>query len=483
MTKVPHHLYKAIPASLAVFFLITLLAMDGTAALPSSLGWYAIPNTRLRSVCPPNNFGGSSYQFASLCNGVTEAWNSGVMDTTRNRLIIWGGGHNDYSGNELYALNLNSLTLTRLTDPGLPVADPLVCPASLVNGTQPNARHTYDGIAYIANVDRMFVYGGAISCGGGMSSDLTWTYNFATSQWENRNPTGTKPRQDLGLVSAYDPNTGKVFVHDTLDLYAYTFSSNSWQKLTSNNTGIDYHLAGTIDPVRKKFVMVGGGQAWVYDISGSTFVRQALTAGGGSAIVNSGYPGLAYDPNTDRIVAWNGGNTVYSLNLDANTWTAISNFSGGPGAARAAGTYDRWSYSPASGVFVVVNSVDQDAFAFRLTSGGTPPPPDTTVPTVSLSAPAADTTVSGEVTVSANASDNVGIAGVQFKMDGANLGPEDTSSSYSISWNTTGTTNGSHTLTAVARDAAGNQATSSSITVTVSNDTTAPSGPTGLRLR
>ena len=65
------------------------------------------------------------------------------------------------------------------------------------------------------------------------------------------------------------------------------------------------------------------------------------------------------------------------------------------------------------------------------------------------------------MTVSANAADNVGVAGVQFKLDGANLGAEDTASPYSASWNTTTATNGSHTLTAVARDAAGNTTTAS----------------------
>src|SRR5439155_7685948 len=41
-------------------------------------------------------------------------------------------------------------------------------------------------------------------------------------------------------------------------------------------------------------------------------------------------------------------------------------------------------------------------------------PPDTTPPTVSITAPAAGSTVSGTVTVSASATDNVGVVGVQF---------------------------------------------------------------------
>ena len=50
---------------------------------------------------------------------------------------------------------------------------------------------------------------------------------------------------------------------------------------------------------------------------------------------------------------------------------------------------------------------------------------------MSLTAPASDATVSGTVTLSAAASDNVGVAGVQFKLDGVNLGAEDTTSPYS----------------------------------------------------
>ena len=103
------------------------------------------------------------------------------------------------------------------------------------------------------------------------------------------------------------------------------------------------------------------------------------------------------------------------------------------------------------------------------------PPPDTTPPTVAITAPAAGATVSGTVTVSANASDNIGVVGVQFYLDGATLGSEDTSAPYSISWNTTTSINGSHTLTAVARDAAGNHTTSAAIQATVANSTVAPS--------
>ena len=97
------------------------------------------------------------------------------------------------------------------------------------------------------------------------------------------------------------------------------------------------------------------------------------------------------------------------------------------------------------------------------------PPGDVTPPTVSLTAPANGTTVTGTVAVSASASDAGGIAGVQFRVDGAAVGSEDTLRRTASTGTPTGVTAGSHTLTAVARDAAGNVATSAAVTVTVAN--------------
>jgi large repetitive protein len=94
---------------------------------------------------------------------------------------------------------------------------------------------------------------------------------------------------------------------------------------------------------------------------------------------------------------------------------------------------------------------------------------DNTPPTVSISSPASGASVAGTMSVSSSAMDSVGVVGVQFKLDGANLGAEDTAAPYSISWNTTLAADGSHTLTTVARDAAGNTAISTAVAVTVDN--------------
>ena len=100
--------------------------------------------------------------------------------------------------------------------------------------------------------------------------------------------------------------------------------------------------------------------------------------------------------------------------------------------------------------------------------GGTPPPPDTTPPTVAITAPTQGATVFSLVSVSANASDNVGVAGVQFFVDGQPLGAEVITSPFSVVWDTTSTASlGNHVLTAVARDFSNNTTTSAPVSVTV----------------
>ena len=94
-------------------------------------------------------------------------------------------------------------------------------------------------------------------------------------------------------------------------------------------------------------------------------------------------------------------------------------------------------------------------------------------PAVAMTSPATGTGLHGIVTVSAAASDDHGVFGVQFKVDGVPLGSEDDAEPFEVSWNTLQASNGSHVLTAVARDGAGKES-AVSVTVTVANDATAP---------
>ena len=101
--------------------------------------------------------------------------------------------------------------------------------------------------------------------------------------------------------------------------------------------------------------------------------------------------------------------------------------------------------------------------------------PDTTPPTVAMTAPTAGAVVSGNsVSVTVTASDNDAVAGIQFLLDGATLGVENTTAPYSITWNKLTTSSGSHSISARARDRSANTATSAPVAVVVDNQP--PSG-------
>ncbi len=93
--------------------------------------------------------------------------------------------------------------------------------------------------------------------------------------------------------------------------------------------------------------------------------------------------------------------------------------------------------------------------------------PDAVAPTVGITSPAAGATVSGTINVSASASDNVGVVGVQFLLDGVNLGAEDDGGAVHGGLEHAPRRQRAHTLSARARDAAGNQTTSAAVSVTV----------------
>ena len=102
------------------------------------------------------------------------------------------------------------------------------------------------------------------------------------------------------------------------------------------------------------------------------------------------------------------------------------------------------------------------------------PPPDTTAPTLTLENPADGAAVTGTITLAASAVDDVSVAGVQFTLDGVNLGAEDTAAPYEVFWNSATVPNGAHVLAAIARDTTGNQQVATNVSVAVTNDATAP---------
>ncbi|MBW8886209.1 MAG: hypothetical protein JF616_00515 [Fibrobacteres bacterium] len=315
--------------------------------------WVELPCTnKIRNVLPTPIPDGNGPEK------IIDAWNSGVYDTKRDRLLIWGGGHHDYQGNEIYAFDIAAFTWERVTDPS----------------ATPVAVHTYDGIEYLPRYDKMFSQGGSVWPTGNATT-TTYTFDMASLTWEKR--ANTPLDGMLGVVSAYNPTDGTVIWDGAGDSFGrlsiYDPAKDTWTIRGSDAFG-NYHQTASFDPKRNIFLRLGGGLSLYYDLSQTGKVAaKAVNASGPATLAGVNYPGVDYDPVAEEFVAWHGGADVYSLNMDTKTWSSVAGTGSNPGTAVEDGTFNRWRYVPSRNVFLVVNSIDGNVFAYRNKAGSSAP--------------------------------------------------------------------------------------------------------------
>ena len=396
--------------------LFTLVAVVSTS-LPAQANpidslapghWYKVPNSHLQDVALQP----VDYQLRNIM----DSWSGGAFDTKRHRLIVWGGGHHDYWGNEIYTFNVDTLKWQRINDPYLPAkgyakiwdwgrSDVSISPIN-PDGT-PDSRHTYDGLVYLPNQDRFWMNGGSI-WPSGWGTLHTAEFNFDTGKWKYK---ADSPHGALDNSTAYDPVTGHIFEYWCGWIMEYDPVANTWA--TRGNASCEGHMVGEIDPVNRKFVILGGGRAFIYNITRSGWMSQKplnAVGDGASVMKNANHPGLVYDSAIKKIVGWAGGTNVYTLDLSASTprWEKFSPAAGNtvvPTPPAENGTYGRWQYVPSKNVFILVNSTKQDVYFYKLSAGAgtaiTPTPILNTAPapTVSISASPTSVTSGGSTTI------------------------------------------------------------------------------------
>lgn len=363
--------------------------------LPTTIGWFEVPNTQIYPICP--NI--TEIQGAIGCAGAIRAWNGGIADTTRNRLVFTGGGHENYWGNEVYALDIASLSLGSgpITNPTVPVGGIPPCqedwgsPPAIPSA--PSARENYGTLAYVAHLDKMFLFGGALAYSGCRSSGL-WLLDLPSLAWTEKDPTnGTQETLYTDINYAdYDPASKLVYIYIANNdvLASYSADTNTMTQLASGQAhGVAHiHSYGVLDPKRHIFLMMGAGYAAWFDLNVSPpqLVDVSLQVGGGTcgtttdpnypSIQDAPSPGLAYDPVQDKIVGWPGGNTAYIIDTSQTTSTTPTltcstvTFSGGPPASQPNGTFGRFRYFPGLNIFALVNDWQQNAFILRMTPPG-----------------------------------------------------------------------------------------------------------------
>ncbi len=342
----------------------TTLAATGGGGIPSTLGWYAIPNTTFIGLAPSGQTGTGC--GADLVGCVTDAWNSGAADINRNRLYFTGGGHDNYSGNEVYALDLNSLTMLRLTN-----ADPPNNSGSSTDPSgNPNSVHTYGGVSYIPSTDQLYRHAGAPYPTGVAGDVTTFLLSMSGLTWAQKDPVNGTPVTgnccNYQSFADYDPVTDLVWYTDVYDLWTYNSHTNT-QTLLSAVSNEHSHINCVVDYDARKFTCFGDSFIEQVDMTATTPTLTDITSqtSGCTALTASAYPGLAYDPVQKKVVAWMGGNTVYLF--DSNTLACSSqSFTGGPVQANQ-GTFNRFRYFPGLGVFAVVNKSTANAYVLRMT--------------------------------------------------------------------------------------------------------------------
>ncbi|MDO8471198.1 MAG: Ig-like domain-containing protein [bacterium] len=324
--------------------------------------WFMVPNSQLSAVAP-------SPLPPGRLSSVIDAWSGGAYDTTRDRLIVWGGGHGDYGGNEIYTFDVNTLKWSRPWGPSPNIPDPLGAPCHITyTDGNPVSRHTYSGLQYAPNVDKFWIQGGSLACGGGGAGNDTWTFDFSALKWTQKQ---NIPQTQLGVQTAYDPVTGHIFEQSMTKFFEYDPVGNIWTQ--RGDVGGDLgerNRTAVIDPVNRYFVSIGDGQFFVWDLR--TFRYFTPITSGVSGLQNTTAPGLDYDPISKKIILWKGGTDVYSLDTTTWTWARIAAASTNtviPTSPTATGTYGRFRYVPSKNEFILVNNVYGNVYIYKLSAG------------------------------------------------------------------------------------------------------------------
>ncbi len=411
--------------------LFTLTVVQGQPR-PTGYGWHQLPNTNMTSVCLGNEANGM-YSDPTMTTTTTYdfdcyqiiPWSGGVIDDNNQTLVVWGGGHSDYAGNEVSALNLNGTpSWQSITAPTMPVPfvwdgneweglQPYFVRAAdggqYQSGASPSSRHTYNSLQYVPYQNKLYSFGGAVANGGFLSQE-TWNLDLGSAAWTLVGPPySITPGYP---TTAYDPNTGHIIMHDkSWTLYDYNPATNAWTTL-STAYHVDDGTTAVVDPVNNLFVVVGaygtpGNTGYpsvpvsesiqVYPLT-APYAMQTWSDPSCDIIYRDG--GLAWDSALGLVVGYpGGGNQVYLLNtgpqdvvtafgtvpshkcLDVPISTNPSPVLGtdypqnpeGLTIGANLGIFGRFGYYPSLDTFAMVNDRTKNAWTMQLTGGGSSP--------------------------------------------------------------------------------------------------------------
>ncbi|WP_395377017.1 hypothetical protein [Marinicella sp. W31] len=330
-------------------------------ALPDGV-WTALPNTAINDVSGMD-IGCCDYTLGCDHSGIF-SYSGATLDTQGQRIILWGGGHNDYFGNQLLIFDIASLQWQMQTQPTSVCFFNDTPDYQFTNGL-PVSRHTYDHIGYINHLDVFFAFSGATAdappFNNGTSYGDAWTYAFNGAGWVDRTP-GLSGDQGFrlaepGASGEYDPLTQAWFQISQYGIWRLDFNNYRWTQLSeTGHPGIE--RVSVLDTQRRLIWTYGGdygGDARLssYAIDSNTFtiVSEQNLPGATSGA------GLVYDSANDQLVLFGNGqsNSVFNYDIGQGVWTEFASNNGPPATRRL---YGRFQYDAINNVFFLIDSME-----------------------------------------------------------------------------------------------------------------------------
>lgn len=292
-------------------------------------------------------------------NAVFLSWNSAVLATSLGNsgsMVHWGGGHQDYYGNELYRFNLETLTWSRLNEPS--PHSPSMASNSIPNGIfpdgTPGAPHTYNGLVYRSATNEFVTTRRERSNVGGDTTSSVSRFDLDGRSWTNY--TGSMSPSSRYTLCVYDPSRDVIWgvateLSFSLSWSRFDFATGNWTNYTQPTGNLNGSAAAYV-PTKDCVIFWSnnGSPPYALDPTSPTTDKVELTVTGVSFTASPSSTDAAhwssvlgkivyYDHNSDNIYTL----TPPSGDWRTGTWVqARVSTSGSSGQHSSNGTYGKF---------------------------------------------------------------------------------------------------------------------------------------------
>lgn len=268
---------------------------------------------------------------------VIRAWSGFAWDSKRNDLILWGGGHANYSGNEVYRWRSSNLSWELASLPSRMVEEtfdgsnsvPVIVDSPVISErvydyTAPSSAHAYDNNIYLPNADRFLTLGGATAHSGGrftLRDEQGVVRPTGPYFWDPAKADGSKVGGQTGSANRPEVEGGNMWENRDQSIFrTLSVVSGGTALAEENGKDVVYFIGRP----------AGGTDAWLYryvvnDVNDASLdsVTQVGRYFGGPSALGAG----AYDPESKLFVAMGRGATPF-VAWDLDTAGPLNNSAG-----------------------------------------------------------------------------------------------------------------------------------------------------------